>query len=577
MQELLSMRNYTSKTFLNTDGSKTFEGHCGHIHYPDAQGNLIDVDYAFEDMGTYWQMKKANYHIYIAKDFAVPQLIRFDNKLKGANHTIYYEPHSIWYVDKTNPNTRNKVRDAQSVTGVLTGNKIYYTNAFGNGIDFQITLRRSGFKKEVVIPVNLNLNPPANRVPVVLFRYQATGLILKSNDSAQDWDEDSYYESEEGFTIREAVSQYKSHILPAYIEDSDPQREKQKLKIFWEKRNGSLWQAKVIPLAFLDSAVYPIRFDTLTNYDPTTGDGTARRSGTDTTWDACHNGASGTGNTDTAEVGVISVEVYAKYNLRRAFFPINTAAIPDAATISSAVMKIWVNSKTEDVSDAYSYVALVAPTTQASTTALENDDYVDCAAVHPGGGKADIIASDEIDIGDTTIGAYNDWTLNTLGKTNISKTGITMLGARVGNDIEDVTIGSVSDNVTNEINVSWSEETSGNEDPYLAVTYLNNYTLACDTGSYAVTGVAASPLKGFHIDADTGSYAVTGVAMTPLAARKLACDTGSYAITGVAALFPISLAPSVIQVILTFGVPTVSVGAAVKGSELHMFLDLSLN
>jgi hypothetical protein len=83
------------------------------------------------------------------------------------------------------------------------------------------------------------------------------------------------------------------------------------------------------------------------------------------------------------------------------------------------------------------------------------------------------------------------------------------------------------------------------------------YTLACDTGSYAVTGQTAAPLaqrklaadagayvvtgatttlaKGFRLTVDAGSYAVAGQDTTVLAARRVDAVTGSYALTGQAA------------------------------------------
>lgn len=80
------------------------------------------------------------------------------------------------------------------------------------------------------------------------------------------------------------------------------------------------------------------------------------------------------------------------------------------------------------------------------------------------------------------------------------------------------------------------------------------YTLACDGGSYALTGittpvkrdgkivpdagsmalsgVAAGVLKGSALDADAGSMSLSGVAVTPLRDSKIVPDPGSYAITG---------------------------------------------
>ena len=123
MAEIAELRTYTSKTHDNGDESLTLEAHVGHIHYDDA-GALQDVDLTFEDMGTYWRVTKASYKLYINKDFGASDLIRFDNRYEGANHSIYYEPHSVWWVNADDKSKRTKWKDAQDVTGTLNDDPI---------------------------------------------------------------------------------------------------------------------------------------------------------------------------------------------------------------------------------------------------------------------------------------------------------------------------------------------------------------------------------------------------------------------------------------------------------------------
>lgn len=59
-----------------------------------------------------------------------------------------------------------------------------------------------------------------------------------------------------------------------------------------------------------------------------------------------------------------------------------------------------------------------------------------------------------------------------------------------------------------------------------------NYTLACDGGSYSLTGVAALLRRGFSLVADTGSYALTGQDAALRRGYQLAADPGSYALAG---------------------------------------------
>lgn len=469
--EEVSKRTYNAKIYKNPGGSFTLDAHAGHIHYKDDQGNFWFSDYHLSDQGTYWSLTQASYRLYVNKDFGGAQFIRFDNRFEGANHSIYYEPHSIWWVNKNDPNDRIKIRDAQSVAGVLDAEQriIKYENAFGNGIDFEVTIRRSGFQKEVVIPNQLPLNPPTpDYIPVALFKYTANGLTLKARDSQEDWDDDSYYEGEEGFTVREAVAQYKSYIHKSYIKDADG--EIQKLKVFWEKRNGILWQAKVIPLNFLNNATYPIRLDTVTDYYVGAGDGYIQKSDAD--WDTCHDAASGSANATSTTMSIM-VKEDGSYNIRRGFLPTDCTAIPDAATISAAVFYVYVAGTQNDDNDGDDWINIVGETTQADPTTLVGDDFDTCGAVNnptEGSTRADVTGM--------ATGQYVTWTLDATGRGWIKKSGAgadayTRLGMREGHDCIDSTITDASENY---ITIRVSEYANTASDPYLKVTYTEAAT-----------------------------------------------------------------------------------------------------
>lgn len=270
--ELVNQRTYTSSVVDNGDGTRTVSMSTGHKYYKDAFGDFQPIDLTYEDMGTNWQMTHASYRLYVAKDFGANQLIRFDNRFEAANHTIYYEPKYLAWVN--NPDLSDMVifRTAQSVSGTVNGRTIRYTDAFGSGLHFEITLNGTGFTKEIVIDALTDLeNPPTpDHKLVALFRYQGTALSVKKS-TEEVWNEDGYFEADDGFAIEE-VGGTKSFIKPAYIVDSsDPLTargaERQLIKVFWKKYNNSLWQAKVLPKAFLQNATYPVRADTTTTFD----------------------------------------------------------------------------------------------------------------------------------------------------------------------------------------------------------------------------------------------------------------------------------------------------------------------
>ncbi len=60
-------------------------------------------------------------------------------------------------------------------------------------------------------------------------------------------------------------------------------------------------------------------------------------------------------------------------------------------------------------------------------------------------------------------------------------------------------------------------------------------TLKADTGFFADTGTAASPLRGYPLTASAGSYTLTGTAATLFAGERLVADTGAFTWNGTAA------------------------------------------
>lgn len=58
------------------------------------------------------------------------------------------------------------------------------------------------------------------------------------------------------------------------------------------------------------------------------------------------------------------------------------------------------------------------------------------------------------------------------------------------------------------------------------------YTLTADSGSFALTGTAASLLAGRKLTADAGSFTLTGTGANTLFGRKLTAEAASFALTG---------------------------------------------
>lgn len=462
MPELTELRTYNSNTIDNGDGTFTLNAHVGHIHYKDSSGDMQPVDFTWVDKGTYWQMKKASYNIFVSKDFAAADLIRFDNKFDGANHTIYYKPHSIWWMNADNKTQRTKWKDAQSVTGTVSGDTITWENCFGAGVNFEVTLKRSGFVKNVVLPSKPPTGgaPYANWYLVPVFQYTGDGITVKSDENT-DWNGTDYYEWDGEFELRETVSGLKTFIKQAYgIDSSDPPKFK-KLPVFFEKKGGSLWQGKLISENLIENATYPARFDTTSTYYSGSGDGYVRNEAADT-WANVRGAATGTESTDsTSPAFAQSYESGGTIGIGRTFQPSDTSAIPDAATITAAsFFAYFYSSGTNTDNDGYDYYALVE-TTQASTSSLTTADY---DAV----GSTKWSNSDH-DITDLTSNTqYYEWVFNATGLAGISKTGWTKIGFREGHDFDNHEIAT---GTNNRARYYTSERTGTANDPYLSVTY----------------------------------------------------------------------------------------------------------
>jgi hypothetical protein len=533
MAEITSKRTYSSKTYDLGGGRRRGEFHAGHIHYKDAENNFREVDLVLVDKGTYWEMTKASHRLRIAKDFDALELIRFTNRYKGANHTIKYSAHSLWWFDATNPQAeRTKIVDAQSVTGVLVDPyTVRYINAFGVGIHFEVTVRRNGVQKNLNVDDRSDLGTPpySDYFLVPVFTWSAAGLNVKASDLPA-WDNESYYESEEALTISELNPAYSSKISKAKGWDSStPCRKSKNLKVIFEKKGGVLYQGKLITKTMIENAVFPIWADTTTNYYAVTGDGFI--SAGDAVWATAR--AASTGTVETGDLTIFDALVYEDtgYAIERAFIPINTSEVDDDAVITAAVFNFYVTLIANDDNDGDDYLALVQ-TSAADPDSLVGDDFDQC-----GNPTAPTEGSNQLDLGSVSVDAFNQLTLNATGRGWVSKTGYTLLGMREGHDL---TGNAVADASFSGAQIS-SEATAN--DPYLAVTYyllhdlvptgsLHSHSADAATLTAAAQLVAAGSLHSHSADAT----ALTRVAQLVAAGSLHSHSADAAALTRVAQL-----------------------------------------
>lgn len=113
-------------------------------------------------------------------------------------------------------------------------------------------------------------------------------------------------------------------------------------------------------------------------------------------------------------------------SLSRVVLLFDTSAIPDEATINSATVELYANSKANSFSE--DWATVVVASTPASNTALATGDYLQTGSTALSG----TVATSAI-----TTSAYNTWTLNAAGLAAISKTGVTKLALVLDRDRSD--------------------------------------------------------------------------------------------------------------------------------------------
>lgn len=222
---------------------------------------------------------------------------------------------------------------------------------------------------------------------------------------------------------------------------------------------------KYVPVIAIGTAMRPLLpyalALTTTNFYSGAGDGVCYQEAVET-WDSARAQSSSNYVFDNTSGPVQFIQSWTSgsyHPIRRAFFPTDTSSLGASATISAAVMKIYGAGTIANTDSTSGYMV---QTTQASTSALVAGDYSKTGSTDGG----------NFTYAGWNTSGYNSITLNATGRGWINKTGYTMLGVRDGLDFNNT--GPTAGN--NSIVCYFSGETGTSKDPYLEVTYVNNYT-----------------------------------------------------------------------------------------------------
>lgn len=228
---------------------------------------------------------------------------------------------------------------------------------------------------------------------------------------------------------------------------------------YWDQ----VFADKFIPrlsFGFATLTVYPDA-----NPETTSVDGRAIRNGVSETWATLIAGAGVSASDTVTDVnfnGTPDAVLDKWARLDRVITLFDTSALGSTATISSAVLSLWGNSKSDPTGltpniDIYT-------STPASNTALVAGDFSQIGSVSQTGAPISYA-------GWNGAGAYNAFTFDATGRGNISKTSVSKFGVRNAN--YDVAASAPTWNALASIDIGFAmaDTADTTNDPKLVITY----------------------------------------------------------------------------------------------------------
>lgn len=151
--------------------------------------------------------------------------------------------------------------------------------------------------------------------------------------------------------------------------------------------------------------------------------------------------------------------------IRRAIFTFDTSPIPDANEIATATLSVYGSAKADALSITPN--VNVYSSTPASNTAVASGDYANTGST---------TFSTAIAYSSFSTAAYNDFTLNSNGIANISKTGVSKFCLKNQNYDGDNSAPTWSSALESYINIHSAENGDISQSPKLVLTYSTGFT-----------------------------------------------------------------------------------------------------
>lgn len=452
MEERLHKRTLTTKCFRREDGKNVYRVHLDHIHFEDA-GELKEINASLKRVRGKLKPTNAGFGLDVPVDISNVGFIR--RKLQ-----VNFTP---------------LVSGGVSIESINTGIRKIVTfdsKPSNNEVDFDLSFNGNPeiyYNDESKLKYKFVIREYLQQLTTKRLGLEANGQFKEARAVFEEqklmekelfwstmtkWDEENPVE----FSGKMAIKLGDDEVFVRNPLVWDANNKMAHIKLRLSVVDGKMRFTKILPIDFLENAVYPVKTDATTSYYVGSGDGVVGKD--DAVFSTARGAATGEFNFDTATTSSVSAQFSGGvYEIVRMFLPTDTSGIVDTDTITSAILYLRTSSKADANSDSL----YIVPTTQASTSALENTDFS---------------ALSFTDLGNLALASmpnnqYNGITLNATGLTNISKTGVTKIGVTVGRDFNNSAPTGV-----NRLIVEMSEATGTSTDPYLEVV-----TTAAATGS----------------------------------------------------------------------------------------------
>jgi hypothetical protein len=259
--ELTNKRTPYSKTYHNNDGSYQKRIGVGPIHYVDENGNLDDINTNFvisNDLDFDYEVIRGFYKVKI-KTFSDSQ-----------NLVEYNIENSFFKIELQDLFWRQENGDKELISiplhadGIINGNRIVYSNAYGEGIDVEFIYHPQYFGK------NLILNSVPAQIPGNDFTYLQFNFKMTISDNIEVFIDEKELGEKEIITKGQIEFRDKNTgELQFFFNDpysKDNQSNKYPISLSLRKNGTEILVSKLISKDWLEKATYPVKADADTIY-----------------------------------------------------------------------------------------------------------------------------------------------------------------------------------------------------------------------------------------------------------------------------------------------------------------------